>query len=575
MRLNKIAILLPVVLLLFGCGGGGGTPPPPLVSIAVTPATASIANGTSQQFTATGTFSDNSTRDISSAVTWTSSNTGVATISSTGLATAISTGQTTITAASGSIPSNSATLTVTAATTVSIVVTPANPIIVIGSTQQFTATGTFSDSTTQNLTTSATWSSSNPSVATVSTTGLATPLNAGVTTISALFGGIPGSTTLTVPVPAGGTGAANVLSITVNGSLCTNYSGLFYPNKPCVSVTVCDPANPANCQTINDILLDTGSYGLRIFKQALTVLPSAGTNSLAECVTFGDGSTDWGPVQSAAVVLGGEPAVTVPIQVIDATFGNPTVCGTPEASPAAAGFKGILGVGLFAADCGAGCASAAGNGMYFTCSGTNCSGAAVPLASQVQNPVTHLPLDNNGVLVQLPAVPSGGGTSDNGQLVLGINTQSNNVSSGVTVYRANQAAEFTTIFNGATNTHSIIDSGSNALFFSAPVSLLPPCASPNSEWYCPPSTTPLSAINEGATGTPSGTVTFQVGNATALFGSGNSVFGELAGTMPSNLTGFDWGLPFFFGRSVYVGIEPYTGLTLTPTNLGIVPFWAY
>jgi len=143
------------------------------------------------------------------------------------------------------------------------------------------------------------------------------------------------------------------------------------------------------------------------------------------------------------------------------------------------------------------------------------------------------------------------------------------------VYRANQAAEFTTIFNGATNTHSIIDSGSNALFFSAPVSLLPPCASPNSEWYCPPSTTPLSAINEGATGTPSGTVTFQVGNATALFGSGNSVFGELAGTMPSNLTGFDWGLPFFFGRSVYVGIEPYTGLTLTPTNLGIVPFWAY
>lgn len=576
MKSNKIAILLPIVFLVFGCGGGGGgAPPPPLVSIAVTPATASIANGTTRHFTATGTFTDSSTRDISSVVTWTSSNIGVATISATGLATAASMGQTTITASSGSISSNSATLTVTAATPVSIAVTPANPIIAIGSTQQFTATGTFSDSTTQNLTASATWSSSNPAVATVSTTGFATPLTAGVTTISALFGSIPGSTTMTVPVPAGGSGAANVLSITVNGSLCSGYFNATYPNKPCVSVTVCTPGTQS-CQTITDILLDTGSTGLRIFKSALNNLPlqqvTVPSGNLAECVQFVDGSADWGPVQTANVVLGGESAVTVPIQVIDATFGTvPTACGTPEASPAAAGFNGILGVGLFVEDCGAGCVNV-NNGMYYACSGSSCIGTAVTSNNnvQVQNPVAHLPFDNNGVLVQLPAVSTGGASSDNGQLVLGIGTQTNNTPSGVIRYPANSNGEFTTVFNGTTYNNSFIDSGSNGLFFDAPAILLPVCG----DWYCPTSTQSFPATTIGASGSPSVVVPFQIGNATTLFNSGNHVFAELGGPI-SPLSGsvstmFDWGLPFFFGRSVFVGIQGRSS-----PGLGSGPFWAY
>src|SRR4051794_15179060 len=60
---------------------------------------------------------------------------------------------------------------------------------------------------------------------------------------------------------------ANVLPLTVNGSLCSTRS---YINKPCVSVTVCTPGT-STCQTIHDILLDTGSYGLRVFKSVLTV----------------------------------------------------------------------------------------------------------------------------------------------------------------------------------------------------------------------------------------------------------------------------------------------------------------
>ncbi|MGA3048225.1 MAG: LamG-like jellyroll fold domain-containing protein [Terracidiphilus sp.] len=82
-----------------------------LQSLAVTPANSSISPGNSQQFTSTGTYTDSSTRDLSGSVTWTSSNTGVASITSSGLATGISSGSTTIGAASGSI-SASAKLTV-------------------------------------------------------------------------------------------------------------------------------------------------------------------------------------------------------------------------------------------------------------------------------------------------------------------------------------------------------------------------------------------------------------------------------------------------------------------------------
>src|SRR6185312_13878603 len=121
-----------------------------LQSIAVTPANPSITKGATQQFTATGTFSDNSTQNLTSQVTWTSATPAVATISSTGLATGVAIGTSSISAALSGV-TGSTVLTVTAATLQSIAVTPANPSITKGATQQFTATGTFSDNSTQNL----------------------------------------------------------------------------------------------------------------------------------------------------------------------------------------------------------------------------------------------------------------------------------------------------------------------------------------------------------------------------------------------------------------------------------------
>ena len=168
-----------------------------LASIAVTPANSSIAKGATQQFTATGTYNDNSTQNLTSSVTWSSTNTAAAMIGSGGLATGVGTGTTTISAASGSI-NGSATLTVTAPTLVSIAVTPANPSIAKGATQQFAATGTYSDNSTQNLTSSVSWSSTNTAVATISSAGLATAAGTGTATISAASGSISGSTNLSV-----------------------------------------------------------------------------------------------------------------------------------------------------------------------------------------------------------------------------------------------------------------------------------------------------------------------------------------------------------------------------------------
>jgi hypothetical protein len=75
-------------------------------------------------------------------------------------------------------------------------------------------------------------------------------------------------------------------------------------------------------------------------------------------------------------------------------------------------------------------------------------------------------------------------------------------------------------------------------------------------------------VNKGYTGAPTGTVQFQIGNATTLFNSGNSVFSDLGGSL-SGVAGFDWGLPFFLGRSVFVGIEGRS------STLGTGPYWAY
>ncbi|MBV8051956.1 MAG: Ig-like domain-containing protein, partial [Acidobacteriaceae bacterium] len=200
-RTHTFAAIAATVLLCFASAGLVFAQAPTLLSITVTPSNASFAAGTTQQMTATGTFSDGSTDDLTKSVNWNTADNTIATIDGQGLATAVSPGSTAVIATQG-VVIGSTNLTVTSATLVSIVVTPANPSIPSHAQQQFTATGTFTDNSTQDVTKTVQWSSSTPNVANIANDpmhkGLATGAAAGTTTITATSDSISGSTTLNV-----------------------------------------------------------------------------------------------------------------------------------------------------------------------------------------------------------------------------------------------------------------------------------------------------------------------------------------------------------------------------------------
>ncbi len=171
--------------------------PPTLTSITVAPMSFSIASGQTKQLSAHGVFSDGTSQDVTSQVTWASVAGNTASVSTTGVVTGVSQGSTSITATLGSI-SGSATATVTAAVLDSIVVTPSTSSIATGQTQQLAANGIFSDGSSTDMTDSVAWSSGSTNFATINAAGLATGVSAGSSTISATAGAVSGSANLTV-----------------------------------------------------------------------------------------------------------------------------------------------------------------------------------------------------------------------------------------------------------------------------------------------------------------------------------------------------------------------------------------
>ncbi len=195
--LGKTLVGILTALLLSSCGGSFFPGANTIVSIALSPASATVKPEATQQFTATATYGNNSTGDVTSSVTWTSSATNVATINSSGLATAVALGTTTITAKSGSV-TGTGTMTVTNKTITSITVNPANSILTSGQQQQFTATAIYSDGSIGDISSSVSWSSTESAIATITNTGLVTAVSTGSTTIGASLNGITGTTLLTV-----------------------------------------------------------------------------------------------------------------------------------------------------------------------------------------------------------------------------------------------------------------------------------------------------------------------------------------------------------------------------------------
>lgn len=424
-------------------------------------------------------------------------------------------------------------------------------------------------------------------------------------------------------------GATNIIPITV---------GCGYINQPCVAVKICEPGSNTNCATIDHILLDTGSYGLRLFNcthslnlpqqtgnisktgtttngsktitsisstsqlivghrvsgvgipastkvtaisgTTVTISKSATASGagvaltfngdVAECVQYADGTSDWGPVKLADVYMAGYKAANIPIQDVNSGYASvPAACGTPEYSPKAAGFNGILGVGLFQYDCPS-CNLGSTAAGYYTCIGSACAGYAAPNAVQVVNPITQLVAisggstsEQNGVKINMSSVASASGASGvTGNLYLGVDTLGNNDSTGATRYAANANLYFTTTYrdSSAVNrvlTSSFVDCGSNLWNF--PDSFMTLCSD---GFYCPASTTALQATPAGGPAVP-----FSIANADSTLASGNTAYSNIGASFPG---AFDWGMPFYYGRSIYHVINGKTA-----TTLGSGPAWGW
>lgn len=388
------------------------------------------------------------------------------------------------------------------------------------------------------------------------------------------------------------TSSNNVAAVVVDAGPTVGGSQIGYTNGLFVTINVCVPGT-TQCQSIDHVLVDTGSMGLRLLGSVLTLplpqqMDSAG-NGIAECNQFLDGFT-WGPIQSADIAIAGEKAPSAPIQVIseNAPFTVPSGCtGTNEDTIQSLAANGILGIGPFLQDCGPTCVTSTSPGLYYTCSSTGCSPTTQPLNAQVQNPVSMFTGDNNGSIIELPGISSNGATAVQGSLVFGIGTQSNNqLQNSMHVLFTDGFGDITTVYNNVQYSGSFIDSGSNGIFFLDSGTLgIPTCPSPDTSFYCPgaPNNNALNlrnltAINMDSAGNQS-QVNFSIANAEFLFSqnaSGNFAFNNLGGpnVVPASsgsttTTAFDWGLPFFFGRNVVTAIENQN----TPAGAG--PFFAY
>jgi hypothetical protein len=373
--------------------------------------------------------------------------------------------------------------------------------------------------------------------------------------------------------------AANVVSMTVDSGPAGSTSGVF--NIPYISVTVCVPGS-TTCQTIDHVEVDTGSYGLRIIGSVLNStmlanLPqeqSSVGGALLECTQFGDGIT-WGSMRTADITISSEKAAGIPIQVIgDPNYPDsniPSDCtthGTPEDTVALFGANGIVGVGTLIQDCPA-CTGTTQYNVYFSCpsGGGTCSDVDTPLNLQAANPVASFTTDNNGVILELPTIADGGALTATGALVFGIGTESNNALGSATVLTTDSVGDITIEFNNVQYTDSFIDSGSN-LNYIVDGSVTTCGTSPN-QVFCPSSEISTSATNVGLNNTQS-VVNFKIGDATTLLNDNPTyaAFDNVAAPNPDS-QGFDFGVPFFYGRNVFTAIEGRN------TSGGTGPFFAY
>jgi hypothetical protein len=408
----------------------------------------------------------------------------------------------------------------------------------------------------------------------------------------AACGGGGGSTsggggTTTTPTPP--VQLTNFTAVTVDAgpaSLANATPSTYAADEPFVTVTICVPSS-TTCQTIDHVLVDTGSVGLRIIQPALGAtfaasLPNqqdAVGNPVGECYGFVDGYT-FGSVRTADFTIGGEKVAAMPLQIIADTgrYTNaPSECtaggGDAIRTVVDLGANGILGIGSTPTDCGSYCTVSGGFGaaIYYDCPATGCN-TIITRASmsrsafeQLPNPVAAMPVDNNGTILTLPSVPQTGSQSAVGTLYFGIGTQTNNTLGNATVLTTTLSDSqgggglLTANYKGRALAESFVDSGSNSYFFID--SSIAECSDEaEAGYYCPTSPLALSATLTGLNA-QTADASFTLLNADTLFNTGFAAIPGL-GANPNSLSNlmpppniFDFGAPFFFGRSVFTAIE--------------------
>lgn len=414
--------------------------------------------------------------------------------------------------------------------------------------------------------------------------GASTPTGGGASASAPTPTPTPTPTSTPTPTPT-----ANTATVTLDaGPAALNTGANAYTafNEPYVSVTICAPGSTSNCQTIDHIILDTGSVGLRIIQPVLNAsllaaLPTetdVSNNPVGECYQYVN-SYAFGSVRTADFSIAGEKVASMPFQAIgdSGTFATaPSSCssggGTSIQTVQDFGANGIIGVGTTTTDCGSYCTVNGGSAgaIYYDCPSSGCgsvigraANAAAPF-QQLPNPVAAFPTDNNGTIISLPSVAQRGVTSLTGTITFGIATQADNSLAASTILPITTSANrlgagfFTATYNGKALTQSFVDSGSNDYFFID--TALNPCTDKDLiAFYCPAVATPLSPLITATNGT-STSGAFEL--YSPLNVSGTSTVAPGLGVNPTLVTpplpfanSFDFGVPFYFGRTVYTAIE--------------------
>jgi Protein of unknown function (DUF3443) len=377
----------------------------------------------------------------------------------------------------------------------------------------------------------------------------------------------------------------NTLPVTVDqGPAELTSSGMESANAGYASITVCSPGSTTGCQTLDHLLVDTGSTGLRIVHEVLSpsVVPQplidpASGRALSECMVFADGWS-WGSLVTADVTIGGRTISGLVLEVMgDPASGTaPTGCtkgnGPEEDSVQTFRANGVLGVGYFLQDCGSYCEDqvpTGGAAPFYACTSSGgdegCTPTTVSVRHQPSNAVAMLSGDNNGLILRFPSTGDSPAASLTGTLLFGIATQANNGLGPATFHSVDPTdGTLSTTYGGQEFPRSVIDSGSNALFFTDAAIPVCPSSDVGNGFYCPPSPIDAAAVLDGSQ------VSFTVGNADQLFTTAPTatVYPTLSGPLGNlqlSSSAFDWGLPFFFGRSVFLLFETRSaGSTMGP-----------